>query len=118
MLYVRMKHIRAWAALAAAALLGGGCSKTEQAANSVSEVATAPVKYIGAAVTNQQIATKAIDLVALNQEVQLFNVQEGRLPKSLDELVAKQYMGQLPVAPFGSKIVYDPAQGKVTLAQQ
>ncbi len=78
----------------------------------------APVKYIGAAVTNQQIATKTIDLVALNQEVQLFNVQEGRLPKSLDELVAKQYVGQLPVPPFGSKLVYDAGQGKVTLAPQ
>src|SRR5271155_3608398 len=112
-----MRYFRALAALVVA-LLVGGCNKTEHAVNSVSEVATAPVKYIGAAVTNQQIATKTIDLVALNQEVQLFNVQEGRFPKSLDELVAKQYMGQLPVAPFGSKIVYDPAQGKVTLTQQ
>lgn len=91
-----------------------GCDKGESKAT---EVATAPVKYIGAAVTNQQIATKTIDVVALNQEVQLFNVQEGRYPKTLDELVAKQYLGKLPEAPVGSRLVYDAAQGKVTLAQ-
>ena len=113
-----MKSFRALAALAALIVAASGCKKAEQAVNSAGDVATAPVKYIGAAVTNQQIATKTIDLVALNQEVQLFNVQEGRFPKSLDELVAKQYLGQLPVPPFGSKLVYDAAQGKVTLAQQ
>ena len=96
-----------------------GCGKSDNGSgSSVSDVATAPVKYIGAAVTNQQIATKTIDLVSLNQEVQLFNVQEGRYPNSLDELVAKQYIGKLPIVPVGSKIVYDPAQGKVTLALQ
>ena len=101
------------------AALQVGCGKSGNGSgSSVSDVATAPVKYIGAAVTNQQIATKTIDLVALNQEVQLFNVQEGRNPKSLDELVTKQYIGQLPVVPFGSKIVYDAAQGKVTLVAQ
>ena len=108
-----MKIFRASLALATVVVLVG-CGKGEQSA---AEVAVAPVKYFGAAVTNQQIATKTIDVVALNQEVQLFNVQEGRLPKSLDELVAKQYLGQLPVPPVGSRLVYDPAQGKVTLAQ-
>ena len=113
-----MKRSSVWMVYLSIALLAG-CGKSDNgAASSASDVATAPVKYIGAAVTNQQIATKTIDLVALNQEVQLFNVQEGRYPKSLDELVAKQYISQLPVAPVGSRIVYDPAQGKVTLATQ
>jgi hypothetical protein len=99
-------------AILAAALAVWGCGKND------SNTVVAPVKYIGAAVTNQQVAVKAIDLVSLNQEVQLFNVQEGRYPKTLDELVGKQYLGALPVPPFGTKIVYDPVQGKVTLTQQ
>jgi hypothetical protein len=112
-----MKFSPAWAILVAA-FLAGGCGKSDHTEPAASDnLVTAPVKYIGAAVTNQQIAVKAIDLVSLNQEVQLFNVQEGRYPKSLDELVAKQYVGQLPAPPFGTKIVYDPVQGKVTLVQ-
>jgi hypothetical protein len=112
-----MKRFCAGAVLVSA-ILAGGCGKGDKAAsNSSDNLVTAPVKYIGAAVTNQQIATKTIDLVALNQEVQLFNVQEGRYPKTLDELVAKQYLGLLPTPPVGSRLVYDPVQGKVTLAQ-
>jgi hypothetical protein len=64
----------------------------------------------------QQAAVKTVDLTSLNEEVQLFNVQEGRLPKDLDELVSKQYIGKLPAAPVGMKLVYDPVQGKVTTA--
>ena len=102
----------------AVAFAAGGCGKSDHAEPAASDnLVAAPVKYIGAAVTNQQIAVKAIDLVSLNQEVQLFNVQEGRYPKSLDELVAKRYVGQLPIPPFGTKIVYDAVQGKVTLVQ-
>ncbi len=115
-----MKRVFGGMALLAAVLVAG-CNKNNGGSagtSTVSQVATAPVNYVGTLVTNQQIATKTIDLTALNQEVQLFNVQEGRYPKTLDELVEKQYMGRLPVAPAGSKIVYDPAQGKVTLVFQ
>jgi hypothetical protein len=32
--------------------------------------------------------------------------------------VTKQYIGKLPAAPAGMKLVYDAAQGKVTVAPQ
>jgi len=74
--------------------------------------------YLGTLVKGQQAAVKGIDTAALNQEVQLFNVQEGRLPKDLNELVAKGYLGKLPDPPVGMKINYDAVQGKVTVVPQ
>ncbi len=74
--------------------------------------------YLGTLVRGQQVAVKGIDTAALNQEVQLFNVQEGRLPKDLNELVTKQYIGKLPDAPAGMKINYDAATGKVAVVPQ
>lgn len=69
-------------------------------------------------VKGQQSAVKVVDLTALNQNIQLFNVQEGRNPKDLNELVAKQYLGALPNPPVGMKFDYDAAKGKVTVVPQ
>jgi hypothetical protein len=79
---------------------------------------TAPVDYVGTAVKQQQSAVKTIDTTALNQAVQLFNVQEGRYPKDLNELVEKKYIGKLPDAPAGMKLSYDATEGKVTVVKQ
>jgi hypothetical protein len=49
----------------------------------------------------------------INQAVQLFQVQEGRLPKTLDELVSKRYLGSIPAAPAGMKYDYSPQTGQV-----
>lgn len=74
--------------------------------------------YVGAMVMARQAAVKAVDLTSLNEEIQLFNVQEGCLPKDLNELVTKEYIGKLPAAPAGMKLVYDAVHGKVTTAPQ
>lgn len=79
---------------------------------------TAPVDYIGSAVKHEQSAVKTVDVTALNQAVQLFNVQEGRYPKDLNELVEKKYIGKLPDAPVGMKISYDATEGKVSVAKE
>lgn len=78
---------------------------------------TAPVDYLGAAVQAQKHAEKVIDVSYLNQAIQMFNVQEGRLPKTLAELVPN-YVAKIPEAPFGSKIVYDAAAGTVKVVKQ
>jgi PBP1b-binding outer membrane lipoprotein LpoB len=78
---------------------------------------TAPVDYIGAVGQAQKYAVKQIDLAYLNQAIQLFNTQEGRLPKDLNELVPN-YVGKIPEAPYGSKIVYDASSGTVTVVKQ
>ena len=93
-------------------------------ATAVTKVEAAPAQapapagngYLGAMVKAQQAAVKTVDVTSLNEEIQLFNVQEGRLPKDLDELVTKGYIGKLPAPPVGMKLVYDAAQGKVTTA--
>jgi hypothetical protein len=74
--------------------------------------------YLGTLVKGQQVAVKGIDTAALNQEVQLFNVQEGRLPTDLNELVTKQYLPKLPDAPAGMKLNYDAVKGTVTVVPQ
>jgi hypothetical protein len=48
----------------------------------------------------------------------MFNVQEGRYPKDLNELVEKKYMRVLPEPPYGMKIVYDPNTGTVKVVRQ
>jgi hypothetical protein len=74
--------------------------------------------YVGAMVKAQQAAVRTADLSSLNEAIKMFNVQEGRLPADLNELVTKDYIGKIPAAPAGMKLVYDAAQGKVTAAPQ
>ena len=104
----------------AAAILGTGCgdsSKPGTVANSVSNAVTAPVGYLGAVVQAQKYSEKVIDVSYLNQAVQLFQASEGRLPKDLQELVPN-YVGKIPDAPYGYKIVYDATTGTVKVVKQ
>jgi len=116
--------------LIAAALLLAGCGKnsagsrpqantTSQATNTTDSAnPAAPAGgYLGSLMQADKYATKTIDVSYLNQAVQLFNTQEGHLPKDLDELVPN-YVAKIPDAPYGSKIVYDPATGTVTVVKQ
>jgi len=64
-------------------------------------VLTAPVDYIKAAGNKaENVAIKTIDTTSLNQAVQLFNVDKGRNPKDLNELVEQKYIPQIPPAPL------------------
>jgi outer membrane murein-binding lipoprotein Lpp len=56
----------------------------------------------------------ASDIVTLKQAVQTFNTQEGHFPKTLDELTPK-YIAQIPAAPAGYTMTYDPTTGEVKL---
>jgi hypothetical protein len=112
--------------LLAGALALGGCGKEQSPSTPAQSAAPAQSSaapagrdgYLGTLARSQQSAVKGIDTAALNQEVQLFNVQEGRLPKDLNELVTKQYLPKLPEPPAGMKLNYDPVQGKVTVVPQ
>lgn len=97
-----------------------GCKKEEPtppqpAAN---ETPATPDNYLGQITKAEQTMEKKIDTAALNSAVQLFNAQEGRFPKDLNELVEKKYLGKLPVPPFGTKLQYDPADGKVSVVNE
>ena len=110
--------------LIAAAMIIGGCKKSSPASQSApatnstatatnsGSLATAPVDYLNTMVQAQKAANKTIDVSYINQALQLFNVQEGRYPKTLQELVPN-YVAKIPDAPLGSKIVYDATAGTV-----
>ena len=109
---------------AATSLLLAGCgeksnlpAQTTNAATGGSPL-TAPVDYLAAVAKAQQSAIKTVDEVSLNQAIQMFNVDKGRFPKDLNELVEKKYIGQIPDAPYGMKIVYDASAGQVKVVKQ
>ncbi|MDD5139619.1 MAG: hypothetical protein PHY43_05075 [Verrucomicrobiales bacterium] len=78
---------------------------------------TAPADYIGALGQAKKHAEKVIDVSYINQAIQMFNVQEGRNPKDLQELVPN-YIAKIPDAPIGMKIVYDATAGTVKVVKQ
>jgi hypothetical protein len=108
-----MKSCRALFVVAAALVLNG-CGKEQNSPPS----APASGDYLGALARGQQQAVKTADVASLNEQLQLFNAQEGHFPKDLNELVTQHYLGALPAAPAGMKLVYDATQGKVSVAPQ
>jgi hypothetical protein len=94
--------------IVAAFLAGCGDSskKATQAYNAVSNVVDAPLNYIGAVGQAQKYSENVIDVSYINQDIQLFNASEGHYPKDLQEMVPN-YLGKIPVVPFGYKLVYD-----------
>jgi len=114
----------------AAGLLLAGCGKnnssphpqgtnTSQTTNITDSAHPAPSSggYLGALMQADKYAVKTIDVSYLNEAIQLFHTQEGRLPKDLDELVPN-YVGKLPATPYGTKLDYDPNTGLVKVVQQ
>jgi hypothetical protein len=110
----------------AAGLLLAGCGKNNssphpQGTNTVPTTNTAAAQpsggYLGALMQADKSAVKSIDVSYLNQAVQLFNTQEGRLPKDLNELTPN-YVAKIPAAPYGYKIVYDATSGVVTVVKE
>ena len=116
--------------LAAAGLLLAGCgnnnssphpqaASTNKTTNTTDSAEPAPssVDYLGTLMRADKYAVKTIDVSYLNQAIQLFNTQEGRYPKDLDELVPN-YVGKLPATPYGTKLDYDPDTGLVKVVPQ
>ena len=110
--------------LAASLLLigcGGSSDKPPQTTNgaaSGSSPLSAPADYVGALGKAQQTAVKTVDTASLNQAIQMFNVENGRNPKDLNELVEKKFIPKIPAAPYGMKLEYDAATGKVKVVKQ
>jgi hypothetical protein len=116
-------------AVAALMLLLAGCGQdsstnpTNAATNAASptsagSIATAPVDYLQTITRQEQTAVKSLDASKLNEDTQLFNAQEGRYPKDLNELVEKKYIARIPDLPVGYKYQYDPVKGKVEVVKQ
>ena len=90
---------------------------TNEAAASSSPL-SAPADYLGALGKAQQLAVKTVDTVSLNQAIQVFNVEHGRNPKDLNELVEKKFIPSIPAAPYGMKLEYNADSGKVKVVKQ
>jgi Rieske Fe-S protein len=99
---------------------GDNSNKSASGTNTSSggSVLTAPVDYLDAAAKAKQKTVKTIDTASLDKAVQLFNVEKGRNPKDLNELVTERFIKEIPAAPYGSKIDYDPNSGRVSVVKQ
>ncbi len=110
----------------AGVLLLAGCGKKPDRAAApatngsatASSPADAPGNYLRAIAQGQQSAVKTVDTTSLEKAVQLFNVDNGRNPKDLNELVQKKYIPKLPEPPFGSTLVYNSIDGSVKIEKQ
>ena len=98
----------------AAAVLVAGCDKSS---NSQSQNVNPADVTNNTLVNAKRTADKTIDVSYLNQALQLFNVQEGRYPKTLEELTPK-YVAKIPDAPLGYKISYDAKKGEVSVVRE
>jgi hypothetical protein len=113
-----------WLCLAAGMVVAGCGEKSNPPAGTTTNsssggsLLTAPVDYLGAAAKGQQSAVKTVDTVSLDKAIQLFNVEQGRYPKDLNELVQEKYIPQLPPVPYGTKLAYDAASGKVSVVKE
>ena len=111
----------------AAGLLLAGCgdnnsSKSAQITNAPAKYdsgspVTAVPDYIGAVGQAQKYAVKQIDLAYVNQAIQQFNAGEGRYPTNLQEMIPT-YLGKMPQAPYGYKIIYDANTGTIKVVKQ
>ncbi len=108
-----MKSPLSLVALLAASAWLSGCGQNSNS----NPPAVNPADVNNPLVNAKRTADKTIDVSFLNQAVQLFNVQEGRLPKTLDELVPK-YVGKLPEVPLGYKLNYNAANGTVSVVRE
>lgn len=79
---------------------------------------TAPVDYLGAMGKAQQSAVKTIDTASLKQAIQMFQVDKGRLPKDLNELVQEKFLPRIPETPSGTRLDYDPNTGEIKVVKQ
>jgi hypothetical protein len=113
-------QLMAMAGLLFVACVFAACGKRDSTAQSTNASSsssgnpvTAPVDYLGAVAKAKKAAEKTVDTAGINQAVQLFQAQEGRLPKTLNELVTKQYLRSLPPPPNGMKYDYNAQTGQV-----
>ena len=110
-----------------------GCSKKEEAKepsttpqsfnaaisnNASGNALSAPVDYLGTVAKGQQTAVKTIDVSVLKQAILLFHEAEDRYPTDLNELVKKGHLRELPKAPYGIRLDYDPKTGTVKAVTQ
>ncbi len=89
-------------------------SQTDKEGESHSQPASAD--YLGAVNRAKKSAIKTVNVASVQQVVRQFQAGEGRLPRSLKEVVSSGYIARLPKVPQGLRLVYDPQTGLVSTA--
>ncbi len=110
--------IPVYLSIAAVAFLTGCGNDSNKPAQTSGSPLDTRGDYLSTLAKGEISAVKTVDTVSLNQAIQMFNVQEGRFPKDLDELVKSKLVGEIPAAPAGMKIVYDSTAGQVKVVPQ
>ena len=108
--------------IATTGLLFAGCGQKDSSGSATNvssgNPVTAPVDYLGAAAKAKKLADKTVSAAGINQAIQLYQVQEGQLPKTLNDLVTKQYLPNIPPPPAGMKYDYNPQTGALKVVPQ
>ncbi len=100
-------------------LVLAGCGRRQTEAPPPNQSATEPVPPASDAAPAEPVSEPAPPLVAeetdtaavlseLTQRVRKFAVEQRRVPKSLEEVVAGGYLDHVPQAPAGKKFVVNP----------
>ncbi|HDN97698.1 MAG: hypothetical protein DRP67_04510 [Candidatus Omnitrophota bacterium] len=88
------------------------CSKKKEKSEELTPL-NAPAKYgetLGRALKK---AEGLKEVIYLRNKINTFQIEEGRYPNSLEELVEKGYIDEIPRPPKGMEFVYDPKTGSL-----
>ncbi len=77
--------------------------------------ANAVEKYGGVMGKTYKRAKSFDALLSLKHDITSFQVEQGRWPASLQELVEKEYTKELPKPPEGMSFKYNPENGSIRL---
>ena len=72
-------------------------------------------EYLSTTLRTISHAESVAGSAAVSSAIQLFRVQNGRYPQSLQELQDKNFLRQIPPPPAGKKWTYDSQAGEVSL---
>jgi len=113
---------RACAILTSCAWVFSGCGDAApdsgKSSTSGGNPVTAPVDYLGAVSKGKQSSVSKLSLVNVQQAIQSYQAQEGKLPKNLNDLVTAGLLPTLPVPPRNMKFHYDATTGDVKVVPQ
>jgi hypothetical protein len=107
--------IKTTSVLLLTSLLLIGCGSSDKEEDNKTTGPTGYIKNLSNAKNNAQTTAAA---TTLNKAVQQFEAMEGELPKSLNELVSKNYISSIPAPPPNMRIEYNNKTGAVTLLSQ
>jgi hypothetical protein len=117
-----------WIAMAVSAFLIAGCGKKDASSSPTPtpETQTAepapvvqPPKPSAPPVLVQPVQGDMGPLLdQLTQVLRKYSVENRRVPKSLDEVVAAGYLKEMPPAPAGKKFTIEPKKLQVVLVDQ